>query len=68
MSAWSSKIFITQDCNPSVTKLYPKTQIVNDDILIHYPKDGKNFYVSDMSGTFKKDYPIKAKPARAACQ
>ena len=67
MSAWLSKIFITQDCNPSVTKLDPTKQIVNDTILIYYPMEGK-FYIGDMSGTFKKDYPIKAKQARAACQ
>ena len=57
MSAWSSKIFITQDCNPGVTKLDPTKQIVNDDILVYHPNDVKNFYVSNMSGTFKKDNP-----------
>ena len=67
MSAWSSKIFITQDCSPSVTKLNPEKQIVNDDIF-NYRMDGKNFDVSDMSGTFMKEYSINAKQARAACQ
>ena len=42
MSAWLSKTFITQDCNLSVTKLYPEKQIVNDDIF-NYRMDGKNF-------------------------
>ena len=68
MSAWLSKIFITQDCNPSVTKLYPKAQIVNDDIFVYHPFDMKNFYVSNMTGTFMKKYSDKAKLARAACQ
>jgi len=59
MSDRSKKIYITEDCNPSVTDKFSKVVIVNDDIKIHYPTDGSSFTVSDSKGSFSNSYDVK---------
>ena len=64
-----NKFYLTQDCNPAVTDKFDKTVIVNDEIVVHYPTGGVNFYVTDKAQTFKHTYAVKTnKPKRAQCK
>jgi len=68
ISDHAKKIFITEDCNPTVTDKFSDVVIVNGDILIHYPTDGAAFTVSDAANSFKYSYDVKKnKGSRKAC-
>ncbi|KAL7718370.1 Competence protein ComEC [Entamoeba marina] len=63
MADHSDKIYLTQDCNPTVTDSFTDAIIVNDEIHIHYPTDGVNFYISDASSTFSTGFAVKTNKA-----
>jgi len=68
MNQYSSKIYITEDCNPSVTDKFSKAQIVNNDIVVSYSLDSSSFSVSDSQNSFKHNYNVKTnKPSRKKC-
>lgn len=68
MNKYASKIYITEDCNPSVTDKFSKAQIVNNDIVVSYTLDSSSFSVSDTSNSFKHNYNVKMnKPSRKKC-
>ncbi|BFU23543.1 competence protein ComEC, putative [Entamoeba histolytica HM-1:IMSS-B] len=70
ITTYSEKVFLTNDCNPEVTNNFiEQVVIVNDKILIHYPKNGEKFYVSDSTETFKIAFAVKKnKPTPAVCK
>nr|BAN40856.1 hypothetical protein [Entamoeba invadens] len=68
MSTYSKKIYLTQNCNPTVTDKFSKAIIVNDEILIHYPTGGVSFSISNQGGNFTTYFDVKKnKPTRKQC-
>ncbi|ELP91327.1 competence protein comec, putative, partial [Entamoeba invadens IP1] len=65
----TSKIFLTQDCNPTITDKYPNAVIVlNDEIVVSYTKDSSTYTVSDSQNSKSHTFAIKSnKPKPEVC-
>ena len=68
MDAVSERVYVMEDCNPSVTNNYASTYIAYDEVVVKYTKGSSTFTVTSVGGGFTHTYNIKTnKPSRKAC-
>ncbi|ELP92168.1 hypothetical protein EIN_381350 [Entamoeba invadens IP1] len=59
MNTVSQNIFLTQDCNPTVTDQFVgKTVIVNDEIVVKYKNGDESFIVTDSKDSFESKFEV----------
>lgn len=70
LNAVGTEMYLTNDCNSKNTdKFGKKIHIMNGDVVVTVPKDGKQFKVSKVDGSASTTFDIKlSKPARSACK
>ena len=70
LNAVGTEFYLTNNCNSKNTdKFGKKIHIMNGDVVVTVPKDGKQFKVAKADGSASKSFDIKlSKPARTACK
>ena len=70
LNAVGTEFYLTNNCNSKNTdKFGKKIHIMNGDVVVTVPKDGKQFKVAKADGSASKAFDIKmTKPARTACK
>ena len=70
LNAVGTEFYLTNNCNSKNTdKFGKKIHIMNGDVVVTVPKDGKQFTVAKADGSASKKFNIKmTKPARTACK
>ena len=68
MNKYSSKIYLTEDCNSGVTDGFSSSYIANGEIIVKYTKGSSTFTVTSASASFTHTYNVKTnKGSRTAC-
>ncbi|KAL7715877.1 Competence protein ComEC [Entamoeba marina] len=68
ISEYSSKIYLTENCNSAVTDLFDNVVIVNGEIIISYTYGNDQFFVSNSTESFTTGFDVKKnKESRIEC-